>query len=459
MNRISTIEFHEHPIFGNRKIDFTLPNGQPADTIILAGENGSGKTQLLEFLYKSLLTSSMPNISSITGQHVATIQIAPEKNNLTAQNSPITIDSIVLKVNENFAYSNITFLSKGSVVNQKIQYKPFSPIYSNVNINYNPRNAITGITTQTLDSELNLHNSNDDVAKESIQLLVDINSQDSQELSEWIDEHPTDIPPSTIKHRRLRRFTEAFNTIFRNKIELKTIKHNTTPIFSKDNKEIEIHQLSSGEKQIIFRGVQLLRNHELINGMPIFIDEPELSMHPKWEKGIYNYYQRICSNELEQTSQLFMATHSEHLLESALLDNRCIIIKLSQSEDLIQKFCKDSVDQILPTATLAEIKYSIFNIYTIDFYIALYGFLQNSTNFTSISKIDNWLKKQGATRKGSEFTNAKGETIKYETLPTLIRNHIDHPDNAYNYTEEEFKKSTDFLVEKVKELRLKKTLK
>lgn len=456
MNRISSIHFHNHAIFGNQELDFTLPNGQPANSVIFAGENGSGKTQLIEFIHKSLLTNYPASSNYPDQQYIATIYIKPESGYFTSRNSPTTIDEVRLMIGNNSSYhpGKIIFVSNGAIINEHepIDYRPFLSIYSSVNINYIPQNAVSGITTQTLDNEFNLHNGNThDIAHDSIQLLVDINAQDNQELSEWADQHNTEVPPPNVRHRRLQRFTKAFNSIFQDKLKFKTIKNNTTPIFIKESTEIDIHQLSSGEKQIVFRGVQLLRDRELLNSMPVFIDEPELSMHPKWEKRIYDYYQQICSGETSQTSQLFLATHSEHLLDQALKDDKCVIIKLSTNNNTVQKFHKSGSGQILPTVTLGEIKYSIFDVYTIDFHISLYGELQSLTGKTSIdgeNGIDVWLLEHGAPRKSSSY-----KTHHYATLPTLVRNHIDHPDNCYTYTDNEFKESTDFLIRQVMMLR------
>lgn len=46
------IEFKEHPILGNCTFDFTDKDGNTLDTIIIAGENGCGKTVLLNELYE-----------------------------------------------------------------------------------------------------------------------------------------------------------------------------------------------------------------------------------------------------------------------------------------------------------------------------------------------------------------------------------------------------------------------
>ena len=47
--KIKTVKWNNHPVLGNLEIDFTNPTtGQPSDTIVFAGENGTGKTTILE---------------------------------------------------------------------------------------------------------------------------------------------------------------------------------------------------------------------------------------------------------------------------------------------------------------------------------------------------------------------------------------------------------------------------
>ena len=93
---------------------------------------------------------------------------------------------------------------------------------------------------------------------------------------------------------------------------------NIDQFYSKNGKNIAIDDLSTGEKQIVFRGAQLLKNSKNLNGGIVLIDEPELSMHPKWEEKIFEYYKNVFSDEKGQTSQMFIATHSEHILSNAL---------------------------------------------------------------------------------------------------------------------------------------------
>ena len=56
---IRKIKWNDHAILGNLELDFTKPDGSVYNTIVLAGENGTGKTTILETL------STFPNLGSI----------------------------------------------------------------------------------------------------------------------------------------------------------------------------------------------------------------------------------------------------------------------------------------------------------------------------------------------------------------------------------------------------------
>ena len=58
MNKIKRIKFKNHPILRNLELDFCDNNGKAVDTIIIAGENGTGKSTLLDALYKMALYSA-----------------------------------------------------------------------------------------------------------------------------------------------------------------------------------------------------------------------------------------------------------------------------------------------------------------------------------------------------------------------------------------------------------------
>ena len=466
MIKIKSIEFFNHNIFGNQKFDFTIDEVNTFKNVIIAGENGSGKTKFLEELYNISNTIFYNNLLVKSHKtHEVVVDISDENYyNFNDENEKIKEAILVISKDDNENVNNtLSFISNGRVVTEvkkqnlvdKITRLRIKGLYSNVDINYNPINNIEGPTSETIDNESN--EIPKDIAHKIIQLLVNISVQDSCDVDSWVGMHRDSLVPDNIYHKRLKRFTNAFKLMFGNSIQYKGIENNSIPIFEKDDNDIKISSLSSGEKQVIFRGIYLLQNKNSLKGVPVFIDEPEISMHPKWEKKIFDYYKNIFSEDSIQTSQVFIATHSEHILSNVLEEEDCLVIKIKNNSS--ERFYKGSNGIILPTVTIAEIKYAIFDIYTTDLHSLLYGHIQenyvrdingNLINNPNIKQTDEWLKTQSVTlkhyRKIISATNIK----EYDTLPTYIRNCINHPDITITYSDNELVTSINELIAIIK---------
>lgn len=141
-------------------------------------------------------------------------------------------------------------------------------------------------------------------------------------------------------------------------------------LFTKHKKDITIDVLSTGEKQIVYRGIYLLRNVGKLDGAAIMIDEPELSMHPKWQKRILKYFKDLfTADDGSQKTQLFFATHSEYVIGEALKDpNNTLVIVLRDNNGTIEKN-EVRTPFVLPTITASEINYVAFNVFSIDYHI------------------------------------------------------------------------------------------
>ena len=150
---------------------------------------------------------------------------------------------------------------------------------------------------------------------------------------------------------------------------------------------------------------------------------------------------------------MIIATHSEYVLRSALEDRDNVLIIVLSNDNGIVHSKNITAPTILPTITSAETNYLAFGILSVDYHIELYGYLQNKTGNLSINSCDDYIIAQAALfnptlhSKTSSFTNMHGHTITYQTLPTYIRNLIDHPDPIRNYTQGELKCSTELLIE------------
>ena len=242
---------------------------------------------------------------------------------------------------------------------------------------------------------------------------------------------------------------------FKNLVRFKGIddtnKEEIKILFEKHGKDISVDSLSTGEKQVVFRGAHLLKNSNSMVGGVVLLDEPELSMHPKWQQKVLEYYRSLFTAEGVQNAQMIFATHSEYVLNSALNDrDNVLIITLTDDNGIIQ--AKNiTAPSTLPTITSAETNYLAFGVVSPDYHIELYGWLQNKAQKLSIKSCDDYISNC------SEFvpmehtkqylhTDRNGRTTVYQTLPTFIRNSIDHPDSGYSYTENELRKSIELLI-------------
>ena len=70
----------------------------------------------------------------------------------------------------------------------------------------------------------------------------------------------------------------------------------------------EIITLSSGEKQILILFTYIKFNNQL--GKIFIIDEPELSLHPKWQENFLEGIKTI----MPKNTQLLFATHSPSIV-------------------------------------------------------------------------------------------------------------------------------------------------
>ena len=235
-------------------------------------------------------------------------------------------------------------------------------------------------------------------------------------------------------------------------------------VFKKYGKDISIDSLSTGEKQIVFRGSHLLRNQKNMDGGIVLIDEPELSMHPLWQEKVLDYYRNLFTTpknliqKKEQKVQIIIATHSEYVIKSALEDKKnVLVIALKNNNGTIESH-QIVTPTVLPTITLAETNYNAFNIVSTDYHIQLYGHLQKLIGEDSIAGcdeyIENYINNNNKDRNlylmQTSFTNKEGKVTVYKTLSTLIRNAIDHPYNGNQFKDEELKASIELLIENIK---------
>ena len=434
---ITNIQWDNDLILGNLSLSFTKDDGTPYKTVVLAGENGTGKTRILQTIATFLNLGTIEPFKSIT------YDIGGVKYTITPRDVNAGI-GFHKRTKEGEDVSTNVSGHKGDLNKIKedtLDIRHYGCAYSKARSGFNTK-PVKSTTTQQLDADSYDNDDTDDFTSIK-QLIVDVKAQDNSSLDKLTSKGEYTNYEDFHRTSKIFRFENAFNNFF-DTIKFEGVDEEATDekkvTFSKNEKNIAIDDLSTGEKQIVFRGAQLLKNSKNLNGGIVLIDEPELSMHPKWQSKVFDYYTGLFSQGGTQMSQIFFATHSENVIQAATkdLDNTLIII-LSSDGGVIKA---DKMSKmVLPTATAAEINYLAFGVHTVDYHIALYGDFQLQTGKSAIAAADTEIESQ------PEYVPAQHEKIDtygpgYKTLPTYIRNKIDHPDSPRVYTEAEFEKST-----------------
>ncbi len=216
-------------------------------------------------------------------------------------------------------------------------------------------------------------------------------------------------------------------------------------IFIKNDKKILIDSLSTGEKQIVFRGASLLKNVNAINDGIVLIDEPELSLHPRWQLKILDYYRGLFAFDCKQKAQMIFATHSIYMVDSALTDKEnVLIIILKEENGIIKKHFIDDF-RTLDKSTHAEINYFAFNMATKDYLIELFSYLQLEKNM-NVKKTDDFILNSEFYDQKIHFKYKKYRDKEYFTLPTYIRNSISHNAEDFKYNIKDLEEAIKLLI-------------
>lgn len=260
MPRIKSIRIEGHPALGNLNLDFCGTDGRAVDTVILAGENGVGKSTVMGLLYSL--------ISGHAGKPfgIATIVFEEEKGS--------TELSYTL---ENNGHSSMMYVCNKSTGEREwvgsdsfTARHPMAAIYSDVDINFHA-NSLTSVTSLTLDSEKASRRSSGNLPTEINQLLIDVQALDDAEVSNAARNNPDRCIGELGVQERIPRFTSAFGMMF-DDLRYDRIENrdgHKEIVFRKCGKEIPIDALSSGEKQVVYRGCFLLKDANATRGGPL----------------------------------------------------------------------------------------------------------------------------------------------------------------------------------------------
>lgn len=422
--KIKKIEFVGHPVFGDHIVIF---GEEEVPTIsFLVGNNGSGKTKILDAIYQAL-GESRP------GQQNANMAITLEFSNAEMEEFGISEDVAV------YHLTNARGIGRGSLTDEsgnsiQANIREMSKvIYSSIEVNFESP-EINTVTTRNIDQAHKPKSKSAGLNTEIPQLLVDIKHLDDSERSKWYEENRGKRMkvPSNIGGR-LERFTNAFHKIYGGSKTFSSIKNeeNAKRIVFLDSheQEVKLNDLSTGEKQIIYRIGYILKELGNMHSGIVLIDEPELGLHPTWQMKLKDFLLELFDG---MEIQIILATHSPFIFQNLKEDDE-VCIKIDREKDISSKI--SLIFQNVPyTPSIYLINYIAYGIVSELLHIELYTLLQIREQRTHIRNspgkqdgIEDWLLSQGlAIRK--TFTRRGQRTPTHETLMTWIRNKIHHPD-------------------------------
>ena len=285
-------------------------NDKPLDLVVLAGSNGTGKTRVLE----SILEYFQDYIYHNYKQNSNKIEMYfEEKEHICRDNVGNEMELYAGLKEFSYNETNNPRNEKHIKIKKELDILP-KVIYVPTEINFQKMDiAITNLVQKY--EFLNIVNTN---------LIKDIPSYIATKMiSEMFknkNEKVEDIQ---------RKVFDEINEIFENlnidvKVEdISQDGRNITLFTNPSGDKFDINELSSGEKQLFLRtlAIKMLNPENSI----ILIDEPELSLHPKWQQRIVDVYKKIGKN-----NQIIIATHSPHILGSVRKEN---IMLLDKNED------------------------------------------------------------------------------------------------------------------------------
>lgn len=465
--KIRKVKWQGHPVLKDLELDFTRADGTVYDYIVLIGENGSGKTSVMESIGTFLNIGPFDGFEYLEFEangHVykalPRIEERQPQNTFFRLMNTTTGDIKEINVDR---HTNVARLTNPD------DPRSYGCAVSKARANYKT-DKIKHTSTSELDGN-KYTNDNDDNFTSLKQMFVDIVSQDEHDytvINEGKD-HANTITVDDFKlhHSKQYRFVRAFDGFFEDRGlkygEVENVEGNKEILFEKGTSKIAIDELSTGEKQIVYRGMFLLRNLNALTGSVIFVDEPELSMHPRWQKKILPFYENLFKDGTGQrTAQMFFATHSNFVVDSSFAapNDHLVIMLTSDLNGNIDHHMVSNADRVLPRVSSAEINYLAFHLPSIEYHVELFGYLQIKAGVPAIGQAynvketDDYIKQHvlydaAQHAKQYVFNRPRGGQTVYDTLCSYIRNCIDHPDSGVHPmpTENEMKKSIELLRE------------
>ena len=309
----------------NLKMNFEK-NDEILDLIVLTGSNGSGKTRILE----CVLSCFENYINSNYQENKNRLDISFQENEKKCFEGNFDLgmffkilNSYNWKKAEPFILGDDSkkddFFEKEKILSDNLKIFP-KIIYVPTEINFQKMNTASTTLVQKY-KFINIVDTN---------LIKDIPSYIATKIITAIFQNKNK-KVGDVQKKVFDEINEIFGILDIDvKIEDISQDGRNIPIFKNSaGDKFDINELSSGEKQLFLRtlAIRMLNPENSI----ILIDEPELSLHPKWQQRIVDVYRKIGKN-----NQIIIATHSPHILGSVRKENIMLLDKDDEGKIVVR---------------------------------------------------------------------------------------------------------------------------
>ncbi|OOF39017.1 hypothetical protein BKK49_08785 [Rodentibacter rarus] len=453
-------------------INFNIPNGNSGSGLnIFVGENNSGKSTVFEaidFLRNGtkdenicLIKSKLDNGSQPNDSSVEMVFCGDVENTITnfvqnnKQNAFLDLlDNKELKAKrDSSSIKKLWLWNKTEYTNPSGIDAPFKSMFETNFIwaDTNPNNeASFGATTLCglLLKEIAKSHINSEEYSNFLSSFHQVFNSSDSELRKQI---------AIIEEKVQRIFTDQFgqaNIYFQfEELKIDSFFKNTS-IFINDGVDIPMSEKGNGMQrslalallQVYAEELAVSQNTNLAKPFYLFIDEPEICLHPKGQTKLLKSLL-----EISKTKQVFLTTHSPYFLSTPELKH--IGLFIFTKNGISNAVENSSSTPMFPwSPTWGEINFKAYKLPTVELHNELYGKLQSdSGNFTE-KMFEQWLISKGlqANKKWTRECQGSPKTPQKVTLQTFIRNHIHHPENQTMknnlYTESELFQSIQEMI-------------
>lgn len=313
-------------LFGEKNIKWDL-----SDVSVLVGKNGAGKSTILRSIYELLTgekTDSLNLSTEFTLNFVDDASLQFKKGKMFSANEMSIFLENIKKTSELLKGREKEVSKSKSKINklkyeQEIALDSFNSLYEKIfqdnkrvtsmflsEITKTKEEAISDISVEMI-STINMSaNSINELTKSDGNTTTLLDLELNTEVEKLrLNKDKKEMKPKIIK------FIGELNDFFSE--SNKSVSFNGDRVIIKNkntDKDINIRQLSSGERQLLFILIKALNMSAGKN--ILLMDEPEISLHMSWQKKLISAIKRI-----NDTCQVIIVTHSASILAKGWLDS------------------------------------------------------------------------------------------------------------------------------------------